>query len=246
MAKAVIARRKTQTRRVIRFPKATKHLRFNAEIAHPGSFSAELGYMWVPYRHKSETDYPWKDCAMQRHYSPYGDPALSVGTYSSPADRLRVLTTWAVRDEFDHLKPTRLNFSKTQFWHAGMSEHKPAWAGRLRPGRFLPLAQRVRMPLLEVKAIRPERIQAISEDDAVAEGIMRNEPIGEPWSAVEHGWMPYCSHHPNGCDCHPAFDPRKAFLKLFYGIRRRAAVSENPWVWVVTFRLLAESGEVAV
>lgn len=228
---------KTQTRRVVRWPKPTKHLRFNTDLAHIGGVSKNLGYLWIPYRHVTETDLPWEDCGKQRFFSPYGDPAWKIGNESGPADRLRMLTTWAVRDEFDHLKPTCVNFGATRFWHAGLSECKPKWAGRLRPGRFLPLAQRSLMPLLEVKAIRAERIQSITEDDARAEGILESNQgplmhrFGLPsWDADL--WRE---------------SARAAFFHLFYGIRRRADIlsDKNPWVWVVTFKLLAESGEVA-
>lgn len=229
---------KTQTRRLVRWPRPTKHLRFNTDLAHIGGVTKNLGYLWIPYRHVSETKLPWEDCGKQRFFSPYGQPTLHIeGVDKQPADRLRMLTTWAVRDEFDHLKPTCVNFGATRFWHAGMSECKPAWAGRLRPGRFLPKAERVRMPLLEVKAIRAERIQSITEDDAIAEGIQRAEqgPLMHRFGLPS--WSPELWRE----------SARAAFFHLFYGIRRRAEIlsDKNPWVWVVTFGLIAESGEVA-
>jgi hypothetical protein len=68
----------------------------------------------------------------------------------------------------------------------------PAWAegiaGKLRPSMFMvPWASRLRLPVTEV---RLERLHAITAADAIAEGLLwRPAPI-EAWSALDHPSWP--------------------------------------------------------
>lgn len=62
---------------------------------------------------------------------------------------------------------------------------------------------------LEITAVRVERLQDISEEDAKAEGIERRAL--DPWN-------------------------RTAFMRLWQGINGPESWANNPWVWVVEFR----------
>lgn len=88
------------------------------------------------------------------------------------------------------------------------SIHMPRWASRI---------------LLEITAIRVERLQDISEADARAEGISDGGCLncGEP--------------EPCGCE-EPAPDARDAFCRLWQSINGEQSWHENPWVWVVEFK----------
>jgi hypothetical protein len=104
-----------------------------------------------------------------------GDPVGTVGTtfrcpYGHPGDRLVMLTTWATEQRYDRVKPTDLH-PAASIWSLWDGPTKPAWCGRLRPGRFLPSRMRDLMPRAEVVEVRPERVQDISESDAAAEGL---------------------------------------------------------------------------
>lgn len=77
-----------------------------------------------------------------------------------------------------------------------------------RPSIFMPRwASRI---LLEITDVRVQRVQEITEEDAKDEGV---DPIK----------CRVPSH-------------KDAFLALFYDLNKRAPRTENPWVWVISFR----------
>lgn len=73
------------------------------------------------------------------------------------------------------------------------SIHMPRWASRIT---------------LEVTGVRVERLQDISEEDAIAEGVP--EQRGDPW-AFQCLW------------------------DSINGARERCSWAANPWVWAITF-----------
>lgn len=88
------------------------------------------------------------------------------------------------------------------------SIHMPRWASRI---------------LLEITGVRIERLQAITAEQAMAEGVRL---------CVEHAacgdW-----YHVDGADTYSA-DPRKSFELLWASTGGDWA--GNPWVWVVEFK----------
>lgn len=94
--------------------------------------------------------------------------------------------------------------------------------GPWRPSIYLPRwACRI---VLEVTAVRPERLQAITGNDAVSEGVP-----GPICSDEAYGW-----------------DPTDAFQTLWESIngkRPGCAWSDNPWVWALTFKRLHSESE---
>ena len=95
-----------------------------------------------------------------------------------PGEVVCMLTTWAVAREYDHLSPLSVAALRSDFgggdrriWLAGISP-KPDWAGKSRPGRFLPDAMRSLMPRLKIGDVDVQRVQQISEAAAVAEGVV--------------------------------------------------------------------------
>jgi hypothetical protein len=91
------------------------------------------------------------------------------------------------------------------------SIHMPRWASRLT---------------LEVTAVRVERLQAISEADARAEGIDRRmDGPDEEYSGAPGKW---------------GWNPVTAFRHLWDAINagRGYPWESNPWVWVVAFKLV--------
>ncbi|MES4685384.1 hypothetical protein ACSLV1_31915 [Pseudomonas aeruginosa] len=80
------------------------------------------------------------------------------------------------------------------------SIHMPRWASRI---------------LLEITAVRIERLQDISDDQAIAEGI-DTHPTG---------------FYGNGC-----ITAGGAFLELWESINGDGKWAANPWVWVVEFK----------
>lgn len=89
-----------------------------------------------------------------------------------------------------------------------------------RPSIFMP--RDFSRITLEVTAIRVERVQSISEDDARAEGVTEPAPAGRVYPS------PQAAHR---------MTYRAAFGKLWDQINgKRAPWTSDPWVWVVSFR----------
>lgn len=187
--RAILAGRKTQTRRVARFK-------------DDGGYSlAEL----APHRHvwechKQDGTPQWQD---------YDN--IIPNRYGVPGDRLWVRETWAYKggDEMLYQKePRAVIYRADEEW----SERDrrdwrsplllPRWAARLT---------------LEVVAVRVERVQEITVGDALAEGI----------DDAPHAMKP------SGIDMIEDFG--RAWDRI-NGKRFGCAWSDNPWVWVITFR----------
>lgn len=160
MVRALLAGRKTQTRRVIRKPAA-----MNALAVFGPSFLLLRGNVDL------------------------------VGY--APGDRLWVREAWRTGLAYDDLAPSEMGGEEqvlyeadgsTERWYRGSSG-----PGRYRHARFMPRwASRL---TLQVADVRVERLQDISEADAIAEGVYRSEPTAadEEWNrewCEEHGY-PY-------------------------------------------------------
>lgn len=85
------------------------------------------------------------------------------------------------------------------------SIHMPRWASRIT---------------LEITGVRVERLQDISEADALAEGIV---PTFGGYGL------------PNGSHFHAA-DPRVSYWSLWESINGVGSVEANPWVWDIEFK----------
>ena len=86
--------------------------------------------------------------------------------------------------------------------------------GRYRHARFMPRwASRI---LLEITNVRVERLQDISEEDAIAEGA--------EWAACG---APQIGSHKAG------------YAQLWESINGAGSWEQNPWVWVISFKMMA-------
>lgn len=107
------------------------------------------------------------------------------------------------------------------------------WGWRLKIGRFLPRwASRI---TLEVTGVRVERLQDISNRDAMAEGIaqtwgdfMGNPPQWALDSITEYGAP--------GSHLYDNRQSRENFQLLWESIHGTGSWDANPWVWVVSFK----------
>ena len=102
---------------------------------------------------------------------------------------------WSIPDIADW-KPHTWNVQYEGTWVPSI--HMPRWASRI---------------LLEITAVRVERLSGISESDARAEGY----PVGRE---VDGG----------------ALDPWLWFRELWDGIYPDNSFKVNPWVWVIEFK----------
>ncbi|EPT9155852.1 hypothetical protein ACVTLD_000582 [Klebsiella pneumoniae] len=76
--------------------------------------------------------------------------------------------------------------------------------------------------LLEITDVRVERLNAISEEDARAEGI------------IDGGCLNCGEPEPCGC-ANPEPDATDAFAYLWQSIYGQESWNANPWVWVISF-----------
>lgn len=137
--------------------------------------------------------------------------------YGKIGDWLWVRETWAVHKELDRIVPRDCIGSKVWFY---ATDHRDEWCGRWRPSIHLPYDfHRID---LEVIDVRCERLQSISESDAEAEGIeprIPNHVVGAVY--------------------------RYAQLWNSINAKRGYSWDSNPFVWVVSFRVVAPQPRLA-
>lgn len=89
---------------------------------------------------------------------------------------------------------------------------------------------------LEVVSVRVERLQDITEPDAIAEGVREGSIPADEDGPRRIGYV--LGDDDGKCVLYPT--PQEAFAVGWDGINAdRAAWSSNPWVWVLGFRRLA-------
>jgi hypothetical protein len=138
--------------------------------------------------------------------------------YGKPGDRLWVREAWRVIDVADCFAPREIT-AASRIWYEADAPHQPGF-GKYRPSMFIPRwASRI---TLEITEVRVERLQDISEADALAEGIVQ---LAEGFGLSD------------GRHFH-ATDPRQSYLSLWESINGPSSVEANPWVWVIKFRKL--------
>ena len=137
--------------------------------------------------------------------------------YGIPGDRLWVRECWGLFDSQPSDGPDRAHVFyratdgdrcelRYQLWRPSI--HMPRWASRIT---------------LEVVAVRVERLQDITADDAKSEGVE------------------VCKHFADANKGHPLDPHRVAFAWLWNTINGSDAWIANPWVWVVEFKKLEKS-----
>ncbi|OHP18377.1 hypothetical protein [Pseudomonas aeruginosa] len=144
--------------------------------------------------------------------------------YGEPGDRLWVREAWAADAQVDAIAPSDLSQGEPIWYPADLSVRQTGCSmiskGRVRPSIHMPRwASRI---LLEITAVRVERLQDISEEQALAEGVR-----GEP-----------CDHARQACaDIGCWGDTAKgAFGFLWESLNGEGSWAANPWVWVVEFK----------
>lgn len=233
MVQAILAGRKTQTRR--KMPQPFKMP--NAKLGIVDGVVCRLmtedeinATTWMPGRKPSPG---WIPMVGGKGPGGAGNPVRCP--YGVPGDRLRMLTTWAVDSSYDSDKPKNISLEDAKIWglwHAGMGAKKGGW-GKSRPGRFMPLAFRQFMPLLEITEVRLQRLQDISEEEARAEGVLGFSKDGSLYK-----YWP-CDPCDGPLKCAWADLPRsavQAFKVLWDSINGPGSWDQNPWVWALTFK----------
>ena len=92
------------------------------------------------------------------------------------------------------------------------SIHMPRWASRIT---------------LEIVSVRVERLQDISYEDALAEGVLDFRQLIEP----------ECQQGETADECARRLCwPQRSYRQLWESINGEGSWEKNPWVWVIEFR----------
>lgn len=256
MIRALLAGTKSQTRRLVKVGEPDKHGQAYvrrgryATILHPTE-----GFLWRPYAGAELQPMPADRVA---RYCPFW---LGEYEHSEAPPRLWVREAWRT-SVFVDTKPgsvleTAGNGYGWPVWYAadngavtwrGARDGGPGFVnpGRYRHARFMPRwASRI---VLEVTSVRAERLQSITEEDAIAEGARHRDTGRNKYNRPRPGWS-CCDPHP--ADLYPidgdgiverAGDhclgtARHAFGNLWNSINeKKAPWSSNPWIWRIEFR----------
>lgn len=214
MAIATLKGEKTQTRRVVRF----KWPDWNRN--HAG-VSMVLGSNGRP----AFTD-------MGPNVSPEMLAMLGSGPgvicpYGDQGDRLWAKETWRTLAEYDQLPPREVPVGSPILHEAGAPPLTGKEWGRIRQSIFC--MRWMARSVLEITDVRVERLQAITDTDALAEGCSGHDP--EP--ASQGGTI----HAMKGRSSAPS--PRAHYTHLWdslNGEREGASWAANPWVWAIAFK----------
>lgn len=148
--------------------------------------------------------------------------------YGSPGDHLWLRETWAVEKKYDHLAPSKLPKrarAKISYRAEGL---KPAWSGRVgrwRPSIHMPRwASRIN---LEIVKVRVERVQEITEQDALAEGM--------PEWVKKVKWKSFDAPREQESEY---VKPRQWFNTIWDNLNKNRGFGwdTNPYVWRLEFR----------
>lgn len=136
---------------------------------------------------------------------PFGDVGDRIWVREAFASGLSTKSTLAYRATHKR-EDLEDGFYDTIKWTPSI--HMPRWASRI---------------LLEITDVRVERLNAISEEDARAEGI------------IDGGCLNCGEPEPCGC-ANPEPDATDAFAYLWQSIYGQENWNANPWVWVISFK----------
>lgn len=199
MVQAILAGAKTQTRRALYVP--GKFERGTEDRRYPPSYG----------------NGEWPDLPPGKAWT------LSKWSKAQPGDRVWVREAWRVEGQHtDAYSPSCIEGNRAHFgridYEASITWNKSLY-GKLRPSIHMP--RTLSRITLELTDVRVERLQAISEADALAEGIVRLPDDG-------YG-LPDGSHYHHT-------DPRISYWSLWDAINEQGATEANPWIVAMTFK----------
>lgn len=199
MVRAILDGRKTQTRRPVKFPILDRNL--GCELAG-NELAGEL----------SAGNY------LNSAFGKPGDRIWVRETFQGPLFDYDLMDSYC-KDPTPFEKPEFCVYKADgvpapEFYDADdelhccwrPSIHMPRWASRI---------------LLEITDVRVERLNAISQEDAQAEGMELA------------GWRPTYSDPDSGGEVMTPYDN---FAELWSSIYGEESWNANPWVWVISFK----------
>ena len=208
MVRAILEGRKTQTRRVLE----------PQPVLYNGKLDILDNGRYVRVATKIVNDFPETKLIS----CPY-----QVG------DRLWVKETWwddcALREKEGYKQDDYLYYRADG---EAIEQFECAYGFKWRSPLFMPRwASRI---TLEITGLRVERLQDITQRDAVNEGVIF---MGGMFDEADQA--PWC---PSLKDQEPMASPRDAYGRLWDSLnaKRGYAWESNPWVWVIEFKRLSD------
>lgn len=206
MVRAILEDRKTQTRRIVK-----QHWDWWDKTC------GECGGTGETYIGSGEFSGNCKTCANEPlcPYGKVGDRLWVRETFAPSADQWGAYAKWL--DKFCNVKG-----DKPDIFYAADGGERP-FIERWRPSIHMPRwASRID---LEITNVRVERLNDINEQDAIAEGIQKNE-----YSAYDV-WLEKEQMYSDATGC-----PIEAFKYLWESINGDGSWDANPWCWVIEFK----------
>ena len=168
----------------------------------------------MPENHSAITSFCHVDGQSWRLFGDRGTWMEVRCPYGQPGDRLWVREAWAETRPFGIPWPATMTVYRE-------GDNRTDYGGPWKPSIHMKRsASRI---TLEITEVHVERLQDISEADALAEGIVRQRDGGYGLADTTH-------YH--------FTDPRQSYFSLWEAINGAGSVEANPWVWAVTFRRL--------
>lgn len=221
MVKAILEGRKTQTRRIVK-PQVQ-----------------EIYYMKnAPLDYHNYTREPWKPW---KYDLDDGNSGSMLCPYGEHGDRLWVRETWFptrfdVKQMLSRGDTSCIRYKADGTYDPGRDCVGRSW----KPSIHMPkAAARI---WLEVEEVRVERLQEISEEDAIAEGVKENvcEMASECPSALCangcQGKGEYWNYLDEMQEGDPCYSAAESYKTLWQSINGPESWEQNPWVWVVKFK----------
>lgn len=158
----------------------------------------------------------------QQHTLFKGEPELfhneerMISPYGGPGDILWVRENFAFDAQVDDLAPRLVpEFCPIHYEAEGKN---PPWAGKTRPNIFLPAwASRL---TLEIIKVTPEKLNDITEEDAIAEGFENTARMVKVDNRADY----------LGTYAFEKFD------ESFRRINQIKDINADPWVWKIEFK----------
>lgn len=230
MVRALLADTKTQTRRVVKSIELARGEARGVRVA-PNTFcyldfDGVPGLSWRPFGGSQTVPYPPEKVAAACPYGERGDQLWVKETFAPCA---APALKGHVHYRADGAVGLRQQTNGGDSWWArsghtlGLAEKTlhGVWVGppkKWKPSIFM--TRKASRITLEVTGVRVERLQAISETDAMAEGIACTN---------EHRWGLAATGREHNAPTH-------AFRALWESINGADSWAANPWVWVVEFK----------
>lgn len=233
MVQAILKGRKTQTRRIVKETKIHAHCNGESYFEIYDSVKGDI----------------LKDIEDLKYYCPYGQPgdllwvrekfAWTVGEHE-PFDTLSFFADNFHRD----VKRPGVDYPDEEMCQDGWHDEQLALELKWKPSIHMPKAfARI---WLKVKDVRVERVQDISEEDILKEGIripVNRETgnvvvrLGEENSALS--FLPGKSINTKYTQSQLLF---AHWAELWCDVNGRENWDANPWVWAITFEELSRTG----